>query len=219
MEEEIKGSIRKKNRKGTATAGPDVTDSRIELQKAKNTQSASVQKENVLKAKSKASLELDSVLAEPAGKAKGVSSSSSQHSDVVAEASLSRQAQHDEQAHSASTEQNEKAAEALESQEAAVVLAEAPAPKDDMQGKAVTSKAIASRLGASEEKELGFESKLEQQEERRKAATKMFRKEESTENRSKIYQALNPRPLWYESRREKEEAQEDAADDDTVSPV
>ena len=74
------------------------------------------------------------------------------------------------------------------------------------------SKSIAQRLGgvgrANAVKE---ESVLEAEERRRKEATKLFKKEEAA--RSRIYQALNPQKLWYESPRQREDA--DGEDDDS----
>ncbi|EDQ92195.1 uncharacterized protein MONBRDRAFT_23105 [Monosiga brevicollis MX1] len=72
-------------------------------------------------------------------------------------------------------------------------------------------KSTKSRLGAGIDTSfIDAPSKIEEQEERRRQATQMFKRENADEpERSRIFQALNPQPLWYQSRREKEELEDE----------
>lgn len=90
---------------------------------------------------------------------------------------------------------------------------ETPPPVQRQASEPKVSKSMASRLGVNIDTSLlDAPSKLEEKEARRKEAAMMFQKEEKASDKSKIYQALNPKPLWYESRREKEERDDDEAD-------
>lgn len=73
---------------------------------------------------------------------------------------------------------------------------------------AAAPKSIMNRLAAKTTVVITEESEFEKQEKMRSQATKMFADEKKKEV-SKIYQALNPEKLFYESRREKEEASEE----------
>ncbi|EGD72650.1 hypothetical protein PTSG_04385 [Salpingoeca rosetta] len=82
-------------------------------------------------------------------------------------------------------------------------------PKSIAARLAVTAATVGSSGGGLDINKL--ESRLEQKEKQRKQATRLFKAEDKdTVGKSKIYQALNPQKLWFESRREREEKEEDA---------
>lgn len=72
------------------------------------------------------------------------------------------------------------------------------------------TKSIAARLGgAGNAAAVREESVLEADENRRRAAAKLFKKNDDSANKSRIFQALNPQKLWYESPREREREREE----------
>jgi hypothetical protein len=209
VEKEIKGSLRKKDtkrRKKMPTPAPDadVTDSRLVLQQAQQAQALSVKEEQAEKARSRAN-----TLASAKG---GVYDNVVKGTDAAPAEALSDD--DDEPVLSGD-------AAPLPCADDEPVLAAPPSPavvpasKGPPPTQAPIPKSLAARLGGSIRHSVDYKTTLEADEERRGKATKLFKAPDQHDNRSKIFQALNPKPLWYESRREKEEA----ADDANVSDV
>ena len=227
VEQEIKGSLRKKDKKRKKVAVPEqVTDSRVLLQQAQAAQTQSVKEEQAEKARSRAGTMAptngvyDNLVkgdnAASAGEAEPALQTAP--SDVEDEASVDDDGlpavEDSSSPEPAEEEATPPSPAAAAPPSPAMVAPPSPAMVAASKGppptQAPVPKSLAARLGGSIKHSVDYKTTLEADEERRSKATKLFKAPDQHDNRSKIYQALNPKPLYYESRREKEEAADDA---------